>query len=361
MSLIFFDGFDQYEMSSGGDYQKGPWSGGNTNSTLSTSNPRHVGYSSFNIANDSSASIFKNFKSQSSTTLVVGHAHYWQSSSYFGQGFNVGLLNVADDAITPVNMVRLYTISTSQALRITDSDDILYYSVNTLSATEWYYIELRLISGPAGVGVCEVYVNNVKWEFDTVGNGTGTPMDTNVVTNGGTGNYGQIQIGDRGTYIDDVYVDNATRHGDVRVIPLVPETDAAVQGWVKGGTPSPSDCTDQNKCYVNKLGADSDPIDQNYVRINGIASDVYNMTDLPPGTWDVKGVTLASRCLKESSGSPTMTLSSDAQDGSVATAAGLITYDAITQVDAVFDDANGTSGGWTSQQVNDMVLTMSYD
>ena len=172
MSLIFFDGFDQYELNVSGDYQKGPWSGGNPNSRLVTDFPRHTGYNSFNIANDSSAYVLSNFRGQSSTTLVVGHAHYWQSSGFFGQGFNQGLVKLFDNSVTPVAMVTLWS-TTSHALRIEDSGGNNYYSTNVdvevLSATEWYYIELRVISGAASVGVCEVYVNNVKWDFTDTG------------------------------------------------------------------------------------------------------------------------------------------------------------------------------------------------
>ena len=348
MSLILIDGVDHYPNSLNQDFTaNGPWT---VYGDIQLYTDGYAGFPSRFLGQNmlrtsgTNAYIQKSFTQES--TIVAACAF----SYIAGTDSRRGLIEFYDNAgasapvigtvkLNPFNGRISYTDSASTVIEA----DIL--ADPFLAADTWYFIEVKVVAG-AGGGV-QININGVTW-LNTTADNTAPAGGIGIVRfESPTGN----------NMMTDFYIDNATMHGDCRVITLVPDADNAAVEWVKDGS-IPSDCSDKNKCYVDKLGTSpSDAVDDGYVRINAVASDVYGMSDLPAGTWQVKGVMLAARALKESSGSPTLGLSVN----SGASSTGSVIPDIKSQVGSLHDFADDAADPWTTANVNAMVLTMSYE
>ena len=183
------------------------------------------------------------------------------------------LLSFNDDATNHCSL----RVNPSGTVAFYRSSILLATSANALLATTWYYMEIKVTIGDAGVGNYEVRVNgtSVGWLPDTI-------ADTRNGANASANVFGFSMM--RSNYsvrFDDIYIcdgvdatatqgaANNTFKGDCRVDCLIPNGNGTNSGF----TGSDADQVD-NYALVN------DGSEATYVTADGAMIDSYAMSDI---------------------------------------------------------------------------------
>lgn len=262
MALLWVEGFDQYgttnDVGVAGVAERYPITAGGTPVVKAG---RLFGKAIGNT-NATTNFTFRTPDFGNKATLIIGAAFY------FDNVFSDRLITIFEPGGTDGFNLRLTSSNTLNVHRANSSS--LNSSAAIISPDTWYYIEVRVTIGNAGVGSYEVRVNGVNVLSDA-------DEDTQA---GSTAAGNQVQFHARinsNCIIDDMYIcdttgsDNNTFLGDCRVETLYPNAVGADSDW------NPSAAVD-NYTLVDDQGFDAD---STYVESNTMGDiDLYGFTDI---------------------------------------------------------------------------------
>jgi hypothetical protein len=274
MALLFFDGFDYYVTAEAG--HKG-WNMGNGSINRSTTRWPNGGSLNGGSTNPNRG-LGANYG-----TLVMGFA-FLCNSTILTNTIIAGFL----DGTTIQVAVRWQGNNLPLQL-VNNAGTVLATGVTRLQVNTWYYLEIKVVFGGAGVGSAVVKLNGAA-EISYSGS---TISTTNNYANGITGP-GNISL-----FVDDLYVLDTSGAapyndflGDVRVATLSPNGQGSSTQWSPVGS-------SVNWACVNDLTSDDD---LTYVA-SGTAGqrDLYTLQDLPT-TGQVLAVQIAVKARKDDAG-----------------------------------------------------------
>lgn len=236
MALLFIDGFDHCAADpalGGGTAGTNAnawltkWGAGDAFLSHAKSGPVRTGTGSLKLWYSNYSVLSRNFVT--SGACIIGFAFYNEAMTdadgpffYLREG--------------SINHVRL-EFSLSHLRLVRGDGVVLQTGPSSLVANNWYYLELKVLVGEAGVGTWELHLDGVT---ELAGSG-----DTR---NGGSGTWDRFLLLGTGSnadlHLDDLYlcdasgVRNNTFLGPVRVQTLLPQPDTIAPGTHAGLTPS---------------------------------------------------------------------------------------------------------------------------
>jgi hypothetical protein len=277
MSLIYFDGFDQYDTYSdlttfGGWYA--------VSSIFDISTFVRYGTGKSLLGTGVPAARYLLPSEQAGLTVTVGFAYLKGNPTN-----NFTLLTICDTALS----VQVYlTINPFGYLEAKRGSTVLVTGNTPILPNTWYYIEVQFLVADAG-GTFDCRVNNVN-EFSFVGDTQSSASDSVAsVTWAGSGTVG-------GYYIDDLYILNSvgainnTYLGEQRCMFLPPIGDNSV-AWTRNTGAS------NFSAIGGVLGNPDDATTFVSASAPGV-KDVYDLTDIASDAIAVAGVKLITRSQK---------------------------------------------------------------
>lgn len=295
MSLIFVDGFEGYNAAAGlvaasgttrwASFYEDGW-GGSVTINSST-------YRTTQVTAGNSRSLYI-------TAGQVGGAFAiltLPGLQEFFLGFGVRLTNLPADR-TLLSFYQTSSASQGIAINVSASGQLQVYIPNgstrpgtilatgaqSLSLHVWYYLEVRVLRGGAGVGVIEVRVNGATEINITTNTTTGITQFNNVIFCPG-GNYSYA------AYFDDLYICtpsgavNNTFLGPTSVYSLLPDGAGSSTQFTPNGAATNWQC-------LTEATADT----TTYVQTSDVGNkDFYTIQDLPSGISSIYGVMVKTR------------------------------------------------------------------
>lgn len=330
MTLLFHDGFDQYDAAADLSSFGGWTSSGNT----VTANARVGGGKTLRI-NGSQTSVYNFAADQAGKTLYYGFA-------YMCEG-NAGTSNILQIKDSGGVQCTLRLNSTSSKLELFTSSIVSSGSA-VLSLDTWYYIEVKALVGNAGT--FEVRVNE---SVDLSYSGDTQVRTTNSVTNL---LFTAASVGSL-FYIDDFYVLNSDGSvnngylGEQLSEIMAPNADSSI-AWSRNTGASNYGAVD------DAVGApDEDTV---YVYSSTVgAKDEYGLSDLS-GVNNVAGVKLITRAQKDDANPLSLKtgIKSGSTDQQVTRALGVGYANFID----IFETSDGAGTAFTSTTVNSLLSTI---
>jgi hypothetical protein len=281
MALLFFDGFDYYVTAEAG--HKG-WNMGNATIDRSVTRWPQGGSLRSPTTSPATRPLGRNY-----SALIAGLAFRVN-----GSGSNLPIFGFLDGSTLQVGLRWQGTSLPIQL--VNNAGTVLATGSTNLQTGTWYYVELKVVFGGAGVGSAVVRINGV-----TEINYSGSTISTsNSYANGIRGPAGTTTAD---IYIDDLYLLDTSGSapyndflGDVRVVVLSPNGYGSSTQWSPVGSAVNWDC-------VNDPISDDD--------LTFVASgtpghrDLYSLEELPV-SGQVLAVQIAIKARKDDAGTRTI-------------------------------------------------------
>ena len=272
MALVFCDSFDHYATAD--RLKKWTADAGSGSPTVSSGGRfgnRLVCASSATAVNGLSKTV------TSLATYVVGFAFQYDSLL----AGDLIFFNVLDSGTSHLDL----RLTNTGTVRITRNGTTLATGATVLSATTWYYLELKFTIADAPNGVYDLHINGVsEFSSSTADTRNGANASVNqIVLRGGS-------ISGQSMSFDDFYLLTTSGGaptndflGDVRIQALFPDGN---------GNSSNFDGSDGNSTDNYLLVDESTPNgDTDYVASGDVNDkDTYTYTNLSPGTGTVYGI-----------------------------------------------------------------------
>ena len=338
MSLLFFDGFDQYDAAA--DLTSfGGWAGVyNTGfDTFSTSVRTGTGKSAAFIANRGE---YITLAEQSGNTLVVGFAY---KSNAVGVGNRV--LTIADVSGNAQMTVVLNT-SNLLEIRLGNGGALLATGITTIAVSAWYYIEVKVLVANAS-GIAEVLVNgNVDSTFSGDTQSLATATVQRVIL-GGPSN-GHAAAYDDFYVLNNVGSLNTTYLGEKRCVFLPPTSDSSVVFTHNTGATN-------YEAIDDLVGAPDDNTTYVY-SATSTNKDAYGLTDIESGALNISGVKTNVRAEKDDVNPLSLKtgIKSGATDQQVTHTLGVGYANFIN----IFETSDGATTAFTETTANSLLATI---
>lgn len=327
MALVWVDGFDYYSTSYIGE--RGYTLVNEGSISIASTTPRS---GSGNYLRTNAESTSWNFAFPAISSFKLGFALRIAGMSTLGSNYTLGSYGNADSSTQFCLM--LNNAGNIILKRGNFNGTTLVTSSNALITNTWYHIEV-IVTVSNTVGTCEVKVNGSSSGWI---NSTGLDL----LNTGSTENINRIlftSMGINNTDFDDLWLDDATSHGDCKVVTLSPTGAGNSSQW----TPS----SGSNYACVDE----STPDTADYVETSTTTNrDSYAFGNLSSSA-AIKGVQAVALAKKTDAGSRSIQLSARISSTQY-DSADIALQDSSAYKTKIWDNSPATASAWTQSEVD---------